>query len=264
MTVLQPPAVPQFVAGTLVSQMAATFNANIRDPFTFLLDPPTARLRRTGALNLTEGRHQWIPWDTADEDSASGWTSPVAGTATTLNGATIVGATSATLTSATGFATGQIVRIESGANAEYRQITLSGTTITVAALNLAHASLSSVTVVSSDPSQYVVQAPGWYLVTFTISLSGTGAAAMVMTPSVAVNGASTTGIGTSGGQRGISQYPPTGASTQPKTTNPAYEVYCNVGDVIQGDLVFSTESAITAVDTTAGLQCSMELVQDGL
>jgi hypothetical protein len=264
-TTLQPPAVPAFTPGTPAgAQLVALLNAGIRDPFTFLLSPPRARLRRAGALNITEGRHQWIPWDTVDEDSAGGWTSGVAGTATTLNGATIVGATTATLTSAAGFATGQIVRIETGAQAEYRQITLAGSVITVAALNLAHASLSSVTVVSSDPSQYIAQAPGWYLATPTISISGTGAAGLVLTPSIAVNGASNTGISGGAGWRGVDIYPPTGVSTQPKVSNTAYEIYCNVGDVVQVDLVFSTESAITAVDTTAGLQCALELVWAGL
>jgi hypothetical protein len=253
-----------FVAGTPIPDMVDAFNTLIRDPLTYLLDPPTFRARRTGALNVTEGRHQFIPWDTVDEDSASGWTSPVAGAATTLNGATAVNATTATLTSAVGFATGQIVRFETGANVEYRTIALAGSVITVSALNLAHASLSSVTVVSSDPTQYIAQAPGWYMATATISLSGTGAAALVLTPSVAVNGASNTGIGTSGGQRGTSTYPPVGVAGQPKIGQPAYEVYCNVGDIVQLDHVFSTESAITAVDTTAGLQCSLELVWTGL
>lgn len=261
MATLQPPVVPLFTPG---SSAAATLNASVRDPLTFLLDPPTARFRRVSALNVREGAHQWIPWDTVDEDSAAGWTSPVAGTATTLNGATIVGATTATLTSAAGFATGQIVRFESGANVEYRKISLSGSVITVPALNLAHANATAVTVVSSDPSQYVAQAPGWYLATLTVSVSGTGATGVVLTPSLAVNGASNTGVGTAGGQRGISSYPPIGASTQPKTSNPAYEVYANLGDVLQADLVYSAEGVITAVDITAGLQCSMELVHMGL
>ncbi len=261
---LQPPAVPVFVAGTVAADMPSTFNSLVRDPLAFLLDPPTARLRRTGALNAAENRHQYIPFDTADEDSAIGWTSPVAGTATTLNGATIVGATTATLTSAAGFATGQIVRIESGANAEYRSISLSGSVITVAALNFAHANLSTVTVVSSDPSRYVVQAPGWYLAEAKVSLSGTGAANLVLIPAVAVNGGSHTGLSGGAGWEGMESAVPTGASTQPKASTFAAEVYANVGDVIQLDLWYSTESAITAVDITAGWECAMRLVWMGL
>lgn len=267
MTVLQPPSVPIFVAGTQGPQMAAALNALVRDPLTFLVAPPTARLRRTGAFNLRAGQHQYIPMDTADEDSASGWTAPAAvggGGSTTLNGATIAGATTATLTSATGFVNGQIVRIESsGANVEYRQITISGSVITVPTLQLAHANGATVVQVTSDPSQYVIRAPGWYEITGTTSLSGTGAAGLEMSPGIGVNGNSQTGIGATAWE-GTVPYPPTGVSTQPKTASSRWEVYCNLGDVVQLDLWYSTESAITAVDTTAGLECSMRLVWAGL
>jgi hypothetical protein len=191
MSVLQPPAVPLFVAGTTGPNMPATLNSLVRDPLTFLLAPPRARLRRAGALAVAEGVHQWIPWDTADEDPAGGWT-------------------------------------------------------------------------IADPTKYTAQAPGWYTAATTISISGTGAAGLVLTPSIAVNGASNTGVSGGAGQRGVDIYPPTGVATQPKVSNTLYEVYANLGDIIQLDLVYSVESAIVAVDTTAGLQCALELVWAGL
>ena len=270
MTALQPPAVPLFVAGTTGPNMPAAMNSLVRDPFTFLLQPPLFRATRAAALNLTENVNQFVPWDTAAEDTAGGWTSPAVvggGGSTTLNGGTSVGATSFVVTSATGFAIGDYVRIESsGANVEYRQLTnVSGTTLSVSAsapLALAHATLSTVTEVTSDPSRYVVQAPGWYLVDAKVSLSGTGAANMVLIPGISVNFGSHTGFGTlwEGTEHGV----PTGASGQPKIGNGLWQVYCNIGDFIQINLFYSTESAITAVDTTAGLVCSIDLSFDGV
>ena len=264
---LQPPAVPVFTPGTPAAQMAALFNAGIRDPLTFLLNPPIARLRRTGALNITEGRHQLVPFDIADEDTYSGWTSPVAvggGGSTTLNGATIVGATTAVLTSATNFGNGDIVKIDTGANAEYRAISISGTTITVPALDLAHSSGAAVVEVTSDPSSYIAPVPGWWDVTYTVSLSGTGAAGLAIAPAISVAGASQIGLSGGGGWEGTVPYPPTGGTTQFKAANGLSPVYANAGDTIALDLWFSTESAITAVDTTAGWECSMRLVWSGL
>lgn len=264
---LQPPEVPLFIAGTTGPNMAAAMNSLVRDKLQYLLDPPTVRLRRTGAFNVTENRHNPIPFDTADEDSESGWTAPAAvggGGSTTLSGGTAIGAVSGTLTSAANFATGDLVRIGTGAQAEYRTISLSGSTITVPALNLAHAGGETVVEVTSDPTKYYAQAPGWYGGTVTVSLSGTGAAAMILVPSIAVNGASNTGISGGGGWEGMCLYPPTGVSTQPKLSLGYFEVYANVGDPISADLFYSTESAITAVDTTAGLECSMRLVWMGL
>lgn len=195
MTVLQPPNIPVFYPHipftAPLSAGGASMASSMHDAFLFLVAPPVARLRRVTALTVAEGVHQFVAWDTADEDSVGGWS-------------------------------------------------------------------------ISDPTKYTVAAQGWYEITLNVSLSGTGAASMVITPSLAVNGASSTGVGTSGGQRGISSYPPTGAAAQPKTSNPMYEVYAQVGDILQCDLVYSTESAIVAVDITAGLQCSLELVHTGI
>lgn len=268
---LQPPAVPVFLAGVEVGTVPAVFNANIRDPFTFLLDRPRARLRRGSALNLTEGVHQYVPWSVADEDSqpggGSGWSAGNTvggGGSSTLNGATSAGATSVTLVSATGFAIGDFVRIDTGANQETRLISnVAGNVLTVPALTLAHSSGVAAVEVDADPSRYVCQAPGWYLVTGKVSLSGTGATSLVLLPALAVNGASHTGIG-SAGWEGDELYVPTGASSQPKVANGTWRVYMNVGDYLQLDLFFTSESAITAVDTTAGIECSLELVWDGV
>jgi hypothetical protein len=57
---------------------------------------------------------------------------------------------------------------------------------------------------------------------------------------------------------------PTGAAAQPKTAPGMWRVYANEGDYIELDLYYSAESTITAVDITAGLQCRMELVWDGV
>jgi hypothetical protein len=64
-------------------------------------------------------------------------------TSTTVNGSTVAGATTVTLTSATGFAIGQFITVDTGLNIETRRITNVATNvITVdAAFNLAHASL---------------------------------------------------------------------------------------------------------------------------
>jgi len=270
-TVLQPPAVPVFIADP-TADAVAVMNSSVRDPLTFLIDPPTARLTRANALNLTENVHQYVPWDTAVEDSASGWTSPSVvggGGSTTLNGATTVGATSATLTSATGFAIGDVARFEtSGANVEYRVLTgVAGNVISwssSAALALAHANGSTVTEVTSDPSRYVCQAPGWYDFDFRVSLSGTGAANMAFAGSIAVNFGSHTGISGGAGWEGTYHGPPTGASTQFKTGIGANEVYLNAGDFVQVDLFYTTESAMTAVDTTAGWVCALDLIWNGV
>jgi hypothetical protein len=190
MPTLQPPSVPVFTAGTLGPQVPGVLNASIRDPFTFLLDPPTARLRRTTALTVAENVHQYIAWNVADEDSAGGWS-------------------------------------------------------------------------AVDPTKYTVQAPGWYQATATVSLFGTGAAGLVIVGSIAVNGASPTGIGTAGWEGSVPYVPVTG-STDPKISSSLWDVYANVGDYIQVDLWYSTESTITAVDVTAGRECSLRLVHAGI
>jgi hypothetical protein len=252
--------------------MPATMNALVRDPFTFLLQPPLFRATRAAALNLTEGQHQYVPWDTAAEDTAGGWAAPSVvggGGSSTLSGATSVGATSATLVSAANFAIGDVARFESsGANVEYRVLTgVAGAVISWSSsipLTLAHANGSAVTEVSSDPSRYTVQAPGWYDVTARVSISGTGAAGLVLIPSVAVNQASHTGFNGGAGWEGPEHSVPTGTSGQLKMTPGLWSVYCNLGDVIQIDLWFSTESAITAVDTTAGWVCAAEIYWSGV
>ena len=84
------------------------------------------------------------------KDAAVGWgvaapnSTP---TSTTLNGATAAGATTITVTSATGFVVGQQVVVDTGSNQEFRKISnVAGSVITVAdALSLAHATLVTVT-----------------------------------------------------------------------------------------------------------------------
>lgn len=266
---LQPPAVPAFTPGTPAgTQLVALLNAGIRDPLSFLLNKPRARLRRVAALNTAANQHQYIPMDTADEDNYGGWTAPAAlggGMSTTLNGATLANATSIVVLSGTGAAVGDFVKVDTLANAEYRQISaVAGTTITVSTpLRIAHSTGVAVVEQTSDPSRYVVRAPGWYRVTASVSLSGTGAAGMCIVGSVAVNENSQTSIGTAGWEGSVPYVPVTGA-TDPKVSSSLWEVYANLGDYIQADLWYSNESAITAVDTTAGRECTMRLVWAGL
>lgn len=190
MTGLQPPAIPTFIADPSADAVAV-MNSLVRDPFTFLLVKPVVRLRRTGALTVAENTHQFVAFDTADEDTYSGWS-------------------------------------------------------------------------GGSPTRYTVQAPGWYQVAVTVSISGTGASGMLLAPSLAVNGASHTGVTSGGGWEGGTAYVATGASTQPKIVNSFHEVYCNLSDYMQLDLWYSTESAITAVDTTAGVECSLRAVWSGV
>lgn len=265
---LQPPGVPVFVAGTPGSQMAATLNRTIRDPFTFLLDPPTVRLRRVGALNLQANQHQYIPFDQADEDSEGGWTAPVVvggGANTTLSSGSSTNTSSIVVVSATGMAAGDFIRIDAAANTEYRRIsTVAGTTVNVSSpLRIAHSAGAAVVEVTSDPARYYPQAPGWYMGTVTVSLSGNGATGLTLTPAISVNMGSPTGTG-NGGWEGSVTYLPTGAATQPKLTAGLWPIYCNVGDFVQADLWYSNESLISAVDTTAGLECSLRLVHVGI
>lgn len=187
------PTVPDFRPGAAAGTAPAVLNALVRDTFNGLLDRPRFRARRTGALAVVENVHQFIPWDTVDEDSHTGWAA------------------------------------------------------------------------SPNPTRYTVPSgwTGWWLVSGGVSLSGTGAAGLVLLPSIAVNGASQTGFGGSSGWEGVAPFVPTGASTQPKYSNGVWRIYANAGDAVELDLWYSTESAITAVDVTAGLQCRIELVWDG-
>lgn len=63
-----PPDIPVFLAGqdtvTQLNTMAATFNS--------LLNPPIFRAERSTSLTVAPG-HQYIPWSTPLEDTASGW-----------------------------------------------------------------------------------------------------------------------------------------------------------------------------------------------
>lgn len=120
---------------------------------------------------------------------------------------------------------------------------------------------------SQNPAQsatrYVVQEAGQYAITAVVSLSGTGAAGLVLIPSAAKNGGSPSGFG-SNGWEGQEVFLPTGASTQPKVSSGYWEEYALPGDYFEIDLWYSTESAITAVDTTAGFQCAVEIVWMGV
>lgn len=78
-------------------------------------------------------------------DATVGWgvaASPATPTSTTSSGSTSVGATSITVASATGFAVGQQIVVDSGANQEFRKISgLAGSVVTVAdAFQYPHAS----------------------------------------------------------------------------------------------------------------------------
>lgn len=115
---------------------------------------------------------------------------------------------------------------------------------------------------SGTPTRYTVQAAGWYLATGAVSLSGTGANGLVVIPVLATNGVSHTGVGANGWE-GPEIYVPTGASP-PKVVSGSWRVYAQVGDFIELGIFYTGESAITAVDTTAGLECRLELVWDGV
>lgn len=116
---------------------------------------------------------------------------------------------------------------------------------------------------SGSPSVYPAPVSGWYHVEAAASLSGTGAAGMVAIVACAVGGTSPTGQGAAGWE-GQEVFVPTGASTQPKVVCSSWFVYANAGDAIQIDLWYSTESAIVAVDTTAGIRCRVGIVGIGV
>lgn len=116
---------------------------------------------------------------------------------------------------------------------------------------------------AGTPTRYTAQVDGWYLVVGTVSLSNTGAANLVLIPAVAVNGASPTGFGAAGWE-GPELRVPTGGTGEPKICQGTWEVYARAGDYIELDLWYSTESAITAVDITAGQQCRIDIVWMGM
>lgn len=183
------PDVPIFYPGATPS-IAADLNGKIRDPLTNLLGKTMFRARKTNAQVVAESTHQFVSWNTIDEDPSTGWS---AGT----------------------------------------------------------------------PTRYTAPVAGWYLVIGTVSLSGTGAANLVLIPAIAVNGASPTGFG-SAGWEGPELRIPTGVAADPKISQGVWEVYCAVGDYIELDLWYSNESAITAINTTAGQQNRIEIVWMGM
>ena len=116
---------------------------------------------------------------------------------------------------------------------------------------------------AGTPTIYTVQAPGWYLCSGTVSVSGTGATSTVLIPAISVNGASQTGQG-SPGWEGPEPFIPTGAS-DPKAVGGLWEVYANLGDTIQLDTFLSSEpSANLTWQTTAGAQSRIELLWTGV
>jgi hypothetical protein len=261
---LQPPAVPDFRPGVAAGTVPALFNNLIRDPLTFLESKVVFRARRTSAWNVNSAAaDRFVPWDTADEDPYSGWTSPVdvgGGGSTTLNGATAVGAANFVVASATNLAIGDYVRIgPSGANREHRQIAgLAGTTVTPdQPLALAHASGDAVVEVTSDPSVYVCQAPGWYLAEGAISISSSQVttAAQVLIPKIAVDEASPLGPGTLGWEGGeIFQ----AAAAVQHYASGVWQFYAAAGQRIRLDYFMSSETAgAIAVSTTAVCRLSL-------
>ena len=265
------PEIPVIYPGIPPSSMAAMMNTNVRDPFTALLDRPRFMARRTGAQNLTENVHQFLQWDTADEDSHGGWTSPTVvggGGNTTLSAASAVGDASISVASTAGLSVGNAIRIGTGAATEYRSVaSIAGTTINVNRfLALAHASGEAVVEVASDPSRYTIPDGwgGWWWVDTYVSISGTGAAGLVLIPSVAVQGASHTGFTGGGGWEGPEVFVPTGGTTEPKGAGGSWRIYAEEGQRIQIDLWYSAESAITAANVTAGLECRIGLIWDSV
>lgn len=115
---------------------------------------------------------------------------------------------------------------------------------------------------AGSPTRYTVPDgwAGWWHATANVSLSGTGATGLALIPSIAVN----SGLPNLGSvYEGQEVFVPTGVAAQVKTVNSAWWVYAKPGDVIEVTLWYSTESTITAVDTTAGLECRLELIWDG-
>ena len=117
---------------------------------------------------------------------------------------------------------------------------------------------------AGSPSIYPAPASGWYQVEAAVSLStsAAGAAGLVLIPAVSVNNSSPTGqpAGTSGWE-GPEVFVPSTAGGQ-KVVCHTWDVYANKDDPIQIDLWYSTESTITAVDTTA--KCRVGIVGLGV
>lgn len=114
---------------------------------------------------------------------------------------------------------------------------------------------------AGQPTRYTCQAPGWYLVSGTLSLTGTGAGGTVLIPACAVNGASQTGQG-SNGWEGAEVFIPTGG---PLGASGIWEVYCNVGDYIELDCWYSGEPAANlSWNTASDAQTRIEIVWMGV
>lgn len=113
---------------------------------------------------------------------------------------------------------------------------------------------------AGDKTRYTAQQPGWYMVSATVALSGTGATGTVMEPTCAVNGTSQTGFG-SNGWTGQAVYIPLAA---PMAVSNYWEVYCSVGDYIQIGCFYSNEPAANlAWNTTAGQQPHVQICWSG-
>lgn len=112
------------------------------------------------------------------------------------------------------------------------------------------------------PTVYTVQAPGWYGVTGTACITGTGAGGTVLIPAFAINGGSQTGQGGSGWE-GPEIFIPVTAPVQ--AASGYWEGYCNAGDQISLAAYLSTEPTTTLTwQTAAGQQPRIEIVWMGV
>lgn len=114
---------------------------------------------------------------------------------------------------------------------------------------------------AASPTVYTVQAPGWYSVTGTTSITGTGATGTVIVPTFAIDGTSPTGQGSSGWEGPAVFIPASG----PQAAGGYWEGYCNIGDQISLAIYLSGEPAANfAWQTAAGQQTRMEIVWMGV
>lgn len=119
---------------------------------------------------------------------------------------------------------------------------------------------------SGTPSRWTVPAgwSGWWSVTAAVSLSGTGASNLVLIPTCAVNGTSQIEVNSGAGWEGMEVFVPVGVASVPKYVTSHWRVYAAAGDRVEIGLWYSNESSITAVETTPGRECRVELVWDGV
>lgn len=114
---------------------------------------------------------------------------------------------------------------------------------------------------AASPTVYTVQAPGWYSVTGTVSITGTAGTGTVIVPTFAIDGASQTGQGSSGWEGPALIIPTSG----PQAAGGYWEGYCNIGDQISLSVWMSNEPATDlAWQTSAGQQTRMEIVWMGV